>query len=162
MPAVIKLISIGQPQYMFWGILLLFYLYLVSEFEKRVYWSIDESIQLRFKNSKLIENLTQEILRAQDSQRNAEQSLRVAESANVAKSQFLAAASHDLRQPLHALRLLSSTLQSTSLDSQQTPLVEHISSSVKSLEELLNSLLDVSKLDAVSYTHLTLPTKRIV
>ena len=54
MPAVIKLISIGQPQYMFWGILLLFYLYLVSEFEKRVYWSIDESIQLRFKNLSLI------------------------------------------------------------------------------------------------------------
>lgn len=152
LPAVVKFFLLDQAQYTFIGFLLLSFIFIVSEFEKRVYQSLTESIQLRFKNVKLIENITQEKVRAQDSQRNAEQSLRAAETANVAKSQFLAAASHDLRQPLHALRLLSSTLENTPLTSQQEPLVGNISSSVKSLEELLNSLLDVSKLDAGTQT----------
>lgn len=147
-PAAVKFFSLGEAQFVFLGFLLLFFLLIVSEFEKRVHASLTESIQLRFKNFKLIDNLTQEKLRAQDSQRNAEQSLRDAESANVAKSRFLAAASHDLRQPLHAMRLLSSTLGNTDLNTRQAPLVDNISSSVKSLEELLNSLLDISKLDA--------------
>jgi len=148
LPAVLKFLQLGGSHYTFLGLLILFFLFIVTQFEKGVHNSLTESIRLRFNNVKLIENLTQEKLRALDSQRNAEIALKDAESANKAKSQFLAAASHDLRQPLHALRLLSTTLESTELNNHQAPIVDNIASSVHSLEDLFNSLLDISKLDA--------------
>jgi signal transduction histidine kinase/ActR/RegA family two-component response regulator len=73
-----------------------------------------------------------------------------AEQANLAKSRFLAAASHDLRQPLHALGLFTAAL-SERLRSDEAPLlVDNIKRSVGALEGLLNALLDISKLDAGS------------
>jgi len=147
-PAVIKFYLLGGPHYTFLAFLILFFLFIISQFEKGIHRALSDSIRLRFNNVKLIENLTQEKLRAEESQRKVEKALINAEQANMAKSQFLAAASHDLRQPLHALRLLSTTLETTELDDQQSPLVDNISSSVHSLEELFNSLLDISKLDA--------------
>ncbi|HJW26301.1 MAG TPA: ATP-binding protein [Rhodocyclaceae bacterium] len=73
-----------------------------------------------------------------------------AERANTAKSRFLAAASHDLRQPLHALSLFAADLQ-RQIRSGQTKdlqrLSEQISTSTGVLGELLDSLLDVSRLD---------------
>jgi signal transduction histidine kinase len=71
-----------------------------------------------------------------------------AEAAVLAKSRFLAAASHDLRQPLHALTLLISALRERVLESEAQRLVAHIDASASALEELLNSLLDLSRLEA--------------
>ena len=73
-----------------------------------------------------------------------------AERANTAKSRFLAAASHDLRQPLHALSLFAADLQRKvrSANLQDLPhLAEQISTSTSTLGELLDSLLDISRLD---------------
>lgn len=73
-----------------------------------------------------------------------------AERANTAKSRFLAAASHDLRQPLHALSLFAADLQRQvrSGTQQELPrLAEQISASTTLLGELLDSLLDISRLD---------------
>ena len=73
-----------------------------------------------------------------------------AERANTAKSRFLAAASHDLRQPLHALSLFAADLQRQVRSStpQELPrLAEQISTSTAVLGELLDSLLDISRLD---------------
>ncbi|MBS1138847.1 MAG: ATP-binding region, ATPase-like:Histidine kinase N-terminal [Proteobacteria bacterium] len=73
-----------------------------------------------------------------------------AERANAAKSRFLAAASHDLRQPLHALSLFATDLQRQirSGTPQELPrLAEQISASTTILGELLDSLLDISRLD---------------
>lgn len=72
-----------------------------------------------------------------------------AERANIAKSRFFAAASHDLRQPLHALSLFSEVLtQKTASSPELSRLGEQIGSSVYSMQTLLNALLDVSRLDA--------------
>jgi len=75
-----------------------------------------------------------------------------AERANRAKSRFLAAASHDLRQPLHALALFAADLQrqirNGTADSLPR-LAEQISTSTTMLGELLDSLLDISRLDVV-------------
>jgi signal transduction histidine kinase/CheY-like chemotaxis protein len=71
-----------------------------------------------------------------------------AEAANRAKSSFLAAASHDLRQPLHALGLFSQALAERAHDADGRALVQRITSSVSALETLFSALLDVSKLDA--------------
>lgn len=71
-----------------------------------------------------------------------------AEQANVAKSRFLAAASHDLRQPLHALTLFSTALAERIRYPEVRRIVDNITASVAALESLFNSLLDISKLDA--------------
>lgn len=70
-----------------------------------------------------------------------------AERANVAKSRFLAAASHDLRQPMHALSLFVSDLIKTADTPQTTRLAERIHASLTAMSELLSTLLDISRLD---------------
>ena len=71
-----------------------------------------------------------------------------AESANLAKTKFLAAASHDLRQPIQAINLFHDALVRTDLSEEQKTISNFLSKSVHSLGELLYSLLDISKLDA--------------
>jgi len=71
-----------------------------------------------------------------------------AEAANRAKSSFLAAASHDLRQPLHALGMFTQALTERTHDADGQLLAQRITTSVAALEVLFSSLLDISKLDA--------------
>jgi two-component system, sensor histidine kinase len=124
------------------GVLMLVYLSLMTPFALRVYRLIDESIKLRFENLGLIGELRE--------QKDA------AEDANVAKSRFLAAASHDLRQPLHALGLFVQALQETPLATRERHVIGNIRRSVDAMEELFNALLDISRLDAgVVQPHLT-------
>lgn len=71
-----------------------------------------------------------------------------AEQANAAKSQFLAAASHDLRQPLHAMQMYITSLRQKIKDSEALAIVEDIDAASVSTARLLNALLDVSQLEA--------------
>jgi signal transduction histidine kinase len=71
-----------------------------------------------------------------------------AEKANRSKTGFLAAASHDLRQPIHALGLYMSALRQHPLEPQTRDIVERMSRSSDALAELLDALLDVSRIDA--------------
>lgn len=71
-----------------------------------------------------------------------------AERANAAKTRFLAAASHDLRQPLHALGLFASRLTQVPNTPEAQPLVSNVNASVLALQDLLDTLLDISRLDA--------------
>lgn len=73
---------------------------------------------------------------------------REVERANLAKSRFLAAASHDLRQPLHALNLFAAQLRDHTNPAERTRLVARIDAAIASMNELFNALLDMSKLDA--------------
>lgn len=75
-----------------------------------------------------------------------------AELANLAKSRFLAAASHDLRQPLHAIGLFVGALSHKIRFPEVRSLVDKIEESVTTLESLLNALLDISRLDAAVVT----------
>ncbi|WP_018403446.1 hybrid sensor histidine kinase/response regulator [Marinobacter gelidimuriae] len=72
----------------------------------------------------------------------------VAEQANHGKTRFLASASHDLLQPLNAARLFTSALQGKAQSAECQQLVEHIDSSLGAAEEIISTLLDISKLDA--------------
>ena len=72
----------------------------------------------------------------------------VAEQANQSKTRFLASASHDLLQPLNAARLFTSALAGKAADPETKDLVEHIDSSLTAAEEIISTLLDISKLDA--------------
>jgi signal transduction histidine kinase len=70
------------------------------------------------------------------------------EQANLAKSRFLAVASHDLRQPLHALGLFVAQLREQSDRADRERIVDRVEDSVTALNELFDGLLDMSKLDA--------------
>lgn len=73
---------------------------------------------------------------------------QAAERANKANSAFLAAASHDLRQPVQALSLLNGALRRTVKDPLAQEMVESQEHSLDAMTNLLNSLLDISRLDA--------------
>jgi signal transduction histidine kinase len=74
------------------------------------------------------------------------------ELANLAKSRFLAAASHDLRQPMHALGLFVAQLRSQMTSTERGRLVDRIDNAVTGMNELFNALLDITKLDAGALT----------
>ena len=75
-----------------------------------------------------------------------------AERANKANSAFLAAASHDLRQPVQALSLLNGALRRTITDERALEMVDSQQHSLTAMTNLLNSLLDISRLDAGAVT----------
>jgi len=70
------------------------------------------------------------------------------DEANRAKTQFLAAASHDLRQPMQAITLLVESLQERAREPQTQAIVESIRASVSTMARLLNAILDISRFDA--------------
>lgn len=75
-----------------------------------------------------------------------------AERANKANSAFLAAASHDLRQPVQALSLLNGALRRTVTEPKALEMIDSQSQSLTAMTNLLNSLLDISRLDAGAVT----------
>lgn len=103
--------------------------------------TIKDAINLRFENAQLVEKLRVET-------EIAEAAKREAESANTAKSKFLAAASHDLRQPVHAQGLFLETLARTDLTPHQRELVGNARAASEASSELLNALLDFSRIEA--------------
>jgi signal transduction histidine kinase/CheY-like chemotaxis protein len=77
-----------------------------------------------------------------------EERTRQLEAANQAKSRFVAAASHDLRQPLHALGLFVAQLHGKLHASERAQLISRIEEALSAMNELFSALLDISKLDA--------------
>lgn len=81
-------------------------------------------------------------------ERKVEERTRELEAANLAKSRFLATASHDLRQPLHALGLFIAQLRGRTRADERKQLVTRVEAALSAMNELFNELLDVSKLDS--------------
>jgi signal transduction histidine kinase/CheY-like chemotaxis protein len=100
-----------------------------------------ESLRNRFENEMLAERLAAQNVDLDAARVEAEQ-------ANRAKTQFFAAASHDLRQPLHAMGLFASALAEKIRYPEVASIVASINASVHALESLFNELLDISKLDS--------------
>ncbi|WP_200385535.1 PAS domain-containing sensor histidine kinase [Rhodocyclus tenuis] len=92
----------------------------------------------RLQLEQLVEQRTRELAVAKDT----------AEAANQAKTKFLAASSHDLRQPLMAISLFLDALSRTPLSLEQSRLTDHMGRCVRSLGEMLNTLLDIARLDS--------------
>jgi signal transduction histidine kinase len=104
--------------------------------------------------------LGQEELRARVAQATAglQREKDAAERATEAKSHFLAAASHDLRQPLHALGLFVSALAHSDAARREPALVGNIRSATDTLQNLLDAILDVSRLDSGNVVPRIAPT----
>ena len=75
-----------------------------------------------------------------------------AEDANISKTRFLAAASHDILQPLNAARLYVTSLVERQDGGENSRLVENIDNSLEAIEEIIGALLDISRLDAGAMT----------
>lgn len=124
--------------------------------------SLRGMIDLRFSREALLEQLRSESARAKQAQAGAEAARRDAESAHqeadtarqaaeaadLAKSKFLAFASHDLRQPIHALGLFLEVLGSTSLTVHQVEMLASARMASRASQEMLNTLLDFSRIEA--------------
>jgi len=115
------------------SILLFVYGMVMNGFARSFAGQVAEGLEIRFQNEALIQEL--------DAAR------RAAEAANHAKSRFLAVASHDLRQPLHALTILSGLLGRHATSETIGEVAQQIGRSVGSLEKLFSSLLDLSRLE---------------
>ncbi|MEO5738259.1 MAG: hybrid sensor histidine kinase/response regulator [Variovorax sp.] len=99
------------------------------------------AIDLRFENIELVERLGVETGHAQAEHLKAEQ-------ANLAKSKFLAAASHDLRQPIHAQGLFLEVLSRTELSAVQRDALTNARATWHASAQMLDTLLDFSRIEA--------------
>jgi signal transduction histidine kinase/CheY-like chemotaxis protein len=126
----------AQGDWLHWVLALIIvgWLIAITDQARRYGAQFEESVRLRFENEELIARLRGEKL--------------IAEEASTAKSRFLAAASHDLRQPVHALTLFVAALRPRVSDAEARRLLDHIDSSVQAMGSLFNGLLDISRLDA--------------
>jgi signal transduction histidine kinase len=94
------------------------------------------------------DKLVQEIAERRAIEAEMRRARDAAEAANLSKTRFLAAASHDLLQPLNAAKLFVSALTSSPLPEAEAAIARRVESAFSSVETLLNALLDISKLDA--------------
>src|SRR5215470_7804674 len=140
-PLIVRVALEGDRAHLFTALVLVVVLGFVLTFGRQVNDVLTQSLAIRYENLDLIGEL-----KAQTE--SALASRAAAESANRAKSQFLAAASHDLRQPLHAVGLFAAALAAKARDPDVRPLVASVRASVEALEELFAQLLDLSQLEA--------------
>jgi len=134
LPICIMLLTVGDPIHVSLGVMAAAYMPALSFFGHNINRSFKQSLSLRFENINLVQELSEK----------KEQ----AEQANIAKSKFLAAASHDLRQPLHAIALFTAVLDESIQQPRVRKVVEQINTSVNALQNLFNALLDISRLEA--------------
>jgi signal transduction histidine kinase len=99
--------------------------------------TFEESVRLRLRNEKLYQELSIE----------RDQSI----AANVAKSNFVASASHDLRQPMYAVNMYLDSLDIDSIPPSEKVTISKIKNSVVTLNEMFEALLNISKLDSLSF-----------
>ena len=116
------------------AVLIAMYLWLLVSLAANTWQNFSESVQIRFQDRELAAQL-----------RDA---LAQANQANQAKTRFLAAASHDLRQPLHTIGLLVAALSLRPIEGRDREVVDLLSQVTVALSEQLDQLLDISKLDA--------------
>jgi len=138
---VSKVWTLGDPAYNSLGFVGIIFLTSVTLMARNSAKEIRASINLRFENVALLEKL-------QVKTEIAEAAQREAEHANTAKSKFLAAASHDLRQPIHAQGLFLEVLSRTEQTPYQQELLASARAASEASSELLNALLDFSRIEA--------------
>ncbi len=107
---------------------------LLIGFHASNYKMYTSALELKFINQEISKRLIEEKNRAEKSSRD--------------KSRFMAAASHDLRQPLHAQVLFISDLEANAENDAQRKTIQNLSSSIDEMRKLLDNILDVARLDA--------------
>jgi signal transduction histidine kinase len=141
LPFALRALAEQSTPFVVMGLGELLFLPITVWLSKRAYLKLVESIELRLYNQHLLAELTSQKKLAESAQRQAEQ-------ANAAKTRFFAAASHDMRQPVQALELFVAALGKDLKSSEDISLLKNIRSVGRELNEMLNTLLDFSRIDA--------------
>lgn len=133
-PLLLRLWLLGDPALVTLGFTGALFLASMLAHARNSGRAVRESIELRFENIDLMAQ--------------TEAARREAEQANLAKSKFLAAASHDLRQPIHAQGLFLDVLSRTPLSAHQSEVLASARSASLASSDMLNTLLDFSRVEA--------------
>lgn len=141
MPLLFRFIMSGDSTQWAMAIILCMYLAVVLKAGGGLGKAFRVALQQRHENVALVEQLTEQ-------KAFSEQLRQQAELTSREKSRFLAAASHDLRQPLQALTLFSEALKDAAKERDTLHLAGQIEKSVHALADMFNELLDLSRLDA--------------
>jgi signal transduction histidine kinase len=136
-----KLVLLGDPAYNALGAAGVLYVATLLGQARNGARAARAAIDLRFENLELIERLRVETGHAQAAQLKADE-------ANLAKSKFLAAASHDLRQPIHAQGLFLEVLARSKLSAAQYDALANARATWHASAEMLDTLLDFSRIEA--------------
>jgi signal transduction histidine kinase len=140
-PMALRIASQGTGHSFQLAGLLLVIISLTTVLARNYRQALQRVIDLKLRADELLTQLREEKLAADTARREAE-------VANRAKTQFFTAASHDLRQPLHAMGLFAEALRQKSHDDEVAQLVNSINASVDALEGLFSELLDITRIDA--------------
>lgn len=142
LPLIGRMLLEQDPAYYTAAIVMLAVFGFTTFFGRNFGEAMFESVKNNYENEVLVAQLVNE-------KRLAEDARRAAESATRSKTQFFAAASHDLRQPLQAIGIYVSLLRKRAQGPIE-PLVANLSSAVESLSKLVEELLEISRLDSGS------------
>ncbi len=141
LPTLLRIITDGSESWRFQLALIMALLFAITVLMGRTYGTaLGHALRLKRRTEELAEQLRAEATISEAARRRAE-------AANRAKTQFFAAASHDLRQPLHAMGLFAEALRERSRDPEVSSLVNSINESVDALEGLFGELLDITRID---------------
>jgi signal transduction histidine kinase len=141
LPLILREMLVADRVHTFTALVMSVVLGFVLAFGHHLNDVLTRSLAIRYENIDLIDGLKSQT-------RVAQEARAAAEAASRAKSQLLAAASHDLRQPLHALGLYTAALATRARDSTWQPLVGNVQNAVNALEAQFAQLLDLSQLEA--------------
>jgi signal transduction histidine kinase len=140
LPLIARMIAQQDPAYYTAAIVMLAVFSFTLFFGRNFGDAMAEAVKNNYENEVLVEQLMAE-------KRTAEDARRAAENATRSKTQFFAAASHDLRQPLQAIGIYCSLLRKRAQGPLE-PLVRNLSTAVESLSKLVEELLEISRLDS--------------
>ncbi|HEX4596705.1 MAG TPA: hybrid sensor histidine kinase/response regulator [Burkholderiaceae bacterium] len=140
LPMIVRMVGLHDAAY-YSAAIVLFAVFLFTLFFGRNFGeTMSEAVRKNHENEVLVEQLMNE-------KRLAEEARRAAENAIRSKTQFFAAASHDLRQPLQAIGIYCSLLRKRAQGPLE-PLTKNLSTAVESLSKLVEELLEISRLDS--------------
>ena len=140
LPLIWRMVVRHDPAYYTGAAIMLAVLAFTAFFGRNFGRTIAESVKRSFENEILVRQLLAE-------KRIADDARRAAEAATRSKTQFFAAASHDLRQPLQAIGIYCSLLRKRA-QGPLVPLVRNLSTGVETLSKLVEELLEISRLDS--------------
>ena len=140
-PLIVRVGLVGDQVHEFIAAVMVVVLAFILRFGHSLNKLMADSLAIRYENDELI-------LALQRQTTAADAARAVAEAANRGKTHFLAAASHDLRQPLHAMGLFAAALSARVREPELREIVTSMNTSVEALERLFSALMDISKLDA--------------
>jgi signal transduction histidine kinase len=144
-PLIVRVALVGDQVHLYTALVMAVVLGFILAFGHQLNDVLTRSLAMRYENVDLIAEL-------KGKSRAADEARAAAETANRAKSQLLAAASHDLRQPLHALGLYAAALAARAEDASWRPLIGSLRRAVAALESQFEQLLDLSRLEAGALT----------